>query len=250
MASLDSLTLWLLAALIPLVLAAGVCGYQAWASRAAGQPQRIPSRWPLRVRTLVNSEELRVWRWLKRAFPESDLHIMIKMPVTRFTLPSDRAMAESLHQMLGNVYCTFTICTGKGEVLGCVDVAGRRRITDKNYEIKHTLLSQCGLRYELVEAARLPSVAGIREEFLSRADMAQTLVEDRVREDDRMTAAQANLRSALSRQRQNRGNSDFGALSSYDPLGDDDDERFQTVHSSWGANSFLQSLDSRKGELT
>lgn len=57
-----------------------------WLHWAKLGKQRIPAHWPLHARVLVNAEELRVWRWLAETF--DDHHVMIKMPVTRFTRPT------------------------------------------------------------------------------------------------------------------------------------------------------------------
>jgi hypothetical protein len=85
-------------------------------------PPAHPARWPLNPRVIVNSEERRVWRWLCRAFV--DHHIMVKIPVTRFTMP--RSPDNSVHwfNLLNGAYCTFTVCTPEGRAVGCVDVPG------------------------------------------------------------------------------------------------------------------------------
>lgn len=270
MSSLLTFNPWVFAVAIALLLAAGVWGYQAWVARASQEPtMKIPSPWPVRVRALVNRNELRVWRWLRKAFPE--FHVMIKLPVTRFTLPRDPAMAEQLHQQLGNVYCTFTLCNGQGRVIGCVDVEGRRVISPQSFDIKQSLLTQCGLGYALLNDAQLPTTDVIRKQFLglnagdavsevgaresadegaARAAEAP-VVSVGVADEPRLIEVQANLRSTLSRQRQSREHSEFGSLSSFEiDVTEERDLERVAPNSAWGANSFLHSLDSRKGELT
>ena len=113
---------WLLAALVPLLMALGAWLHRAWQARAARMQRRIPTHWPLSTRALTNSEEARVWHWLSRSF--YDHHIMVKLPVTRFTLPRDREQGMHWYRLLGSVYCTFTICKADGRVVGCLDVPG------------------------------------------------------------------------------------------------------------------------------
>ena len=76
---------WLIAVLAPALLAGGALLYRAWDERQARARRRIPKQWPLDTRAIANTEELQVWHWLSRAF--YDHHVMIKLPVTRFTLP-------------------------------------------------------------------------------------------------------------------------------------------------------------------
>lgn len=232
--------LWLFALLIPAALAVGALLHKAWQARQAKARRRIPRRWPLDTRTVTNTEELSVWHWLSRAF--YDHHVMIKMPVTRFTLPREKHEGMAWYQMLGGVYCTFTICRTDGRVVGCVDVPSRAGIPRSTRQIKHSLLTQCGLPYWVVRSSNLPTVTEIRSEFLGETPTAQTLRE-REQEERAIIAAQANLRSALSRQRNNRS-SEFSPLSTLPG-----DSRMSDLGSQWQDNSFLVPLDSRKGDL-
>lgn len=231
---------WLLAALIPALLGVGALLHGVWQDRLAKARRRIPRQWPLDPRAVANTEELNVWHWLSRAF--YDHHIMIKLPVTRFTLPREKQEGMEWYRMLGGVYCTFTVCRTDGRVVGCIDVPGRAGIPRSTRQIKHSLLTQCGLPYWVVRSSNLPTVTEIRSEFLGETPTAQTLRE-REQEERAIIAAQANLRSALSRQRNNRA-SDFSPLSSWPG-----DSRVSDLGSQWQDNSFLVPLDSRKGDL-
>lgn len=237
--------LWLLAAVAPLLLAAGAWGHRAWSAHVARQKRRIPRRWPLMPRALANSEEILVWHWLARTF--YDHHVMIKLPVTRFTLPRNPAEGKTWYQLLGSVYCTFTICKSDGRVIGCVDVPGRTGIPRTVRQIKHSLLTQCGLPYWVVRSDNLPTVAEIRNEFLGESPLTQAMRE-REQEELAIIAAKANLRSAIHRQRQTRQGSDFAPLSTWPSS--TSDMRPSDFNTNWDSdNSFLQPLDSRKGEL-
>ncbi len=233
---------WLLAVLLPVVAVVGAWLQRVWTARSARAKRKLPDHWPLAMRSIVNSEEARVWHWLARAF--YDHHVMIKMPVTRFTLPREKQEGMDWYRLLGGVYCTFTICRADGRVVGCVDVPGSAGIPRSTRAVKHSLLSQCHVPYWVVRSNSLPTVAEIRGEFLGETPLAQSMREREMEE--RAMAAQNNLRTAIDRQRKNR-QSDFTPLSTWPPSTVEPRSDF---HSNWGGeNSFLQPLDSRKGEL-
>jgi len=235
---------WLLAVLMPAMLVLGAIAHHVWAIRQAHERRRIPKHWPLSTRGLTNSEEERVWHWLMRAF--YDHHVMIKLPVTRFTLPRNREKGLHWYRMLGSVYCTFTICRPDGRVIGCVDVPGRSGLSRSARALKHSLLTQCGLPYSVVRSGSLPPVAEIRAEFLGETPLAQSLRE-RELEEKALMSAQVNLRTALTRQRSHRPN-DFGTPSQH-PSGDSSGSRSE-FNTQWQEHdSFLSPLDSRRGEL-
>jgi hypothetical protein len=238
---------WLLAALAPALLALGALLHRTWAERQARQRRRLPKHWPLAARPLANSEEARVWHWLARAF--YDHHVMIKLPVTRFTLPRQREEGVDWYKLLGGVYCTFTVCKSDGRVVGCLDVPGPAGIPRSTRALKHSLLSQIGLPYWVVRSNSLPTVAEIRAEFLGESEFNRAMRE-REMEERAIIAAQTNLRSAINRQRSSRPHSDFNPLSSNWPNSVPADARSSDFHSQWqDNNSFLMPLDSRKGDL-
>lgn len=235
---------WLMALLVPPLLLAGALLHRHWEAHRAKAHRRIPRQWPLDTRAIANTEELHVWHWLSRAF--YDHHVMIKLPVMRFTLPREKQESMDWYRLLGSVYCTFTICRTDGRVVGCLDVPGSMDIPRSTRRIKHCLLTQCGLPYWVVRSSNLPTVSEIRAEFLGETPTAQMLKE-RELEERAIITAQANLRSALSRQRNNR-NTDFSPLSSW-PGSTTGDSHVSDLGSQWQNNSFLIPLDSRKGEL-
>ncbi|MEX1168075.1 MAG: hypothetical protein WEK74_14645, partial [Hydrogenophaga sp.] len=167
--------LWLMAAAAPVLIALGAVAHRLWAARAERDRRRIPKHWPLTPRAVVNSEELRVWHWLSRAF--YDQQIMIKLPVTRFTLPRDMEKGMAWYRLLNGVYCSFTVCTAEGRVIGCIDVLGQSAMPRSTRLLKHSLLTQCELPYWLVRSGSLPTVSEIRAEFLGETPTAQTLRE-------------------------------------------------------------------------
>lgn len=236
-----------------LTATAGVMGgYLMYAWRAtliARKRKRIPKRWPLHSRVIANTEECRVWGWLGKVF--HDHHIMIKMPVTRFTLPRSRESGAHWYQLLSGVYCTFSICAADGRVLGCVDVPRKNGLSRSNRQLKATLLSQCGIAYCVINSHSLPSMEEIRAEFLG--DMPP-VAGDTESEDENLTAAREKLRTAIDRPRHNHAIViDKPAPSRPERASGPES---QPAESDFGVgtwqlnNSFLAPLDSRAADLS
>lgn len=217
-----------------------------WLRRVAREKRRIPKRWPLSPRIVASSEERKVWRWLAGAFYEHS--VMIKMPVTRFTMPRSREQGLHWYELLSGVYCTFSVVGVDGRVVGCVDVPNARRIARRNRILKETLLNQCGIAYLVIESSRLPSLQSIRSEFLG--DMAfQT--RDMDQDEAAIRAASSSLRASLMQQRQTRA-SDLAPLAAESSSARDSRNHTSPpsqFHSQWSENSFITPLDSRKAEL-
>lgn len=226
--------------LLLLALGAGALANRLWTRQGAKKRKRIPRHWPLDPRALTNSEERKVWLWMNRVF--FDHHVMLKMPVTRFTLPRTQDQGAHWYSLLSAVYCTFTVCTAEGQVVGCVDVPGKNGLSRSNRQLKLTLLSQCGVAYWVLKSGNLPTLLDIRTEFLGDGEIGAAKVDDEAM----IAATRTKLKASLERQRLNRRKtlprtltdapgpaSDFGAL----------DEDWQQQ------NSFLGTLDSRRGEL-
>ncbi len=244
---------WLIIAGTALVSAvAGVLLCLWWARRVARQRKRIPRRWPLNPRALANSEEIKVWHWLNRVF--FDHHVMIKIPVTRFTLPRSEKQGPHWYTLLSGVYCTFTICAANGHVVGCIDVPSHGRISRSNRQLKQTLLSQCGMAYWVVESVNLPTLAEIRAEFLGEMDSTTRAHEQ---DEAMINAARNKLRASLNRQRQSRHSgaaplsaSDGRPSSSMGPESQQHSESGFDVDTQWQEqNSFIAPLDSRRATL-
>jgi hypothetical protein len=241
---------WVLTVLTATVGVMGGFLVCAWRANAmAKKRKRIPKRWPLHSRVMANTEECRVWGWLSKVF--YDHHIMIKIPVTRFTLPRSRESGAHWYQLLSGVYCTFSICAADGRVMGCVDVPRKNGISRSNRQLKLTLLSQCGIAYCVVNSHNLPTMQEIRAEFLGEIPPEAADTES---DDDTLTAAREKLRTAISRQRHNRI-SGLGALipdHRPEPVGDPESQHSESDFDdgTWQVNnSFVAPLDSRTGNL-
>ena len=213
-------------------------------SRAAKMRQYIPRRWPLNPRLLASTEERKVWHWLNETF--AGHHIMVKLPVTRFTLPRSKEQGQHWYKLLSGIYCTVTVCAPDGRVMGCVDVPGNNRISRSNRQLKQTLLSQCGIAYWVISSAHLPTAQEIRTEFLGET-MAPP--PDRHEDEDRMAATHQKLRASLSGQRKGR-QSDWAPLKPMAEDSPDGDNGFSHFGSALHQeNSFLVPLDSRQSPL-
>ena len=227
---------------------AGIFGNLWWARRAARQRRRIPAHWPLDPRRMASSAECLVWRWLDRVF--FDHHVMLKVPVTRFTLPRDQKNSAHWYQLLSGVYCTFTICAADGHVVGCVDVLGPNGISRSNRQLKLTLLSHCDIAYWVVKPNNLPELADIRTEFLGD-DLPPGI---KGKNEAAITLARQKLRAVVDRQRHQRLSglagpepaSGRGSRAGWESLLSDND--FSS--GSWQQpNSFIAPLDSRPAKL-
>lgn len=238
---------WMIVAgLMLLSSALGAYGYALRLKKKELAKRRIPRKWPLAVRAMVNTRERLVWRWLMRVF--HDQHIMVKLPVTRFTMPQVKEEGQHWFEILSGVYCTFTVCNTDGNVIGCVDVPGLHGLSLSNQTLKHTLLSQCNVRYWVVDPEHLPNTTAIRAAFLGDQAVLKEELE-RVRTENEFNQTRANLKAALSRKRHTQS-SDFArleAILSADPHSHDDYESQLTT--TWKNDSFVAPLDSRAGEL-
>ena len=161
--------------LIGLALVAGAALgaglYAAWLRRLSSASLRLPERWPLVTRVVVTNQEHEVLTWLRATF--HDHLVMVKLPVLRFTVPVDKEKnggATHWQELLGGVYCTFTVCTSNGNVLGCVDVLGKRGINKTNRSLKESLLSDCQIPYTVVRSKELPRGSAMRAAFLGELE--------------------------------------------------------------------------------
>jgi hypothetical protein len=146
--------------------------YALWLRSQANATMRMPSKWPLASRVLMTNEEYEVFKWLRATF--HDHLLMIKLPVLRFTVPVDKSKnggGARWQAMLNGVYCTFTVCTANGNVVGCVDVPGKRGLNKANRELKESLLSDCRIAYTVARSFKLPRAGAMRAAFLGESDI-------------------------------------------------------------------------------
>lgn len=204
------------------------------------QKRKIPAQWPLKPRPLVNSQERRVWIWLTKVM--FDQQVLIKLPVTRFTTPVQRDQARHWYKLLNGVYCTFTVCSLDGKVVGCIDVPGPNGLSMSNQTLKHSLLDQCNVRYWVIDPANLPHLSQIRAAFLGE-HAANTAASQPL--DERFQDVREHLHAVVTRRRQSKETE--APPSAPAPLLPDFPE--SRLASGWEMNSFVTPLDSRMGPL-
>ena len=177
------------------LLGAGL--YAGWLrSRKVSEPQ-VPDKWPLAARSLLTREERDALKWLGGIF--HDHLVMVKVPVLRFTVPVPDAAstspstsvnkakdtaAQRWQELLNGVYCTYTVCTSQGKVVGCVDLPGKRGLPQTTRGLKEKLLSDCGLAYTVVVLADLPESTAMRAAFLGEAQQQESLTHQTTRGGD------------------------------------------------------------------
>lgn len=207
----------------------------------ARKPRRIPKQWPIRVRSLVSSNERRVWSWLTKVM--FDQHILIKLPVTRFTAPRPNEDSAHWYRLLNGIYCTFTVCNLDGVVIGCVDAPGSQGLSISNQTLKHSLLTQLGIRYWVLTSSKLPHPDELRAAMLGeqavkgpQRDQLNAQFQD-VRE---------NLQAAVTRRRHGKSER-VERLES--EIGNAPEFLSSRIASGWEQNSFAMPLDSRSAPL-
>lgn len=223
--------------LIGLILGAALFWWRAQSH--LHKRRRIPKEWPLSLRPLVNSSEKRVWIWLTKVL--FDQQILVKLPVTRFTTPAKQGEAAQWYRLLNGVYCTFTVCDLEGRVIGCVDVPSAKGLSISNQTLKHTLLSQCGLHYWVVDPANLPHLIQVRKAFLGEQSVKNS---ERERLETEFKDVQHHLKAVVTRQRHSHQGTDSDR-----PSGSASEPPESRLSSGWEQNSFVTPLDSRAAPL-
>lgn len=163
--NLTTIFVALLGLLVGAVL--GIGFYARWIQLRTAASLRLPHNWPLVARMLMTNEEYEVLRWLQSTF--HDHLVMVKLPVLRFTTLARRAKVGAPPPwlvLLNGVYCSFTVCTANGTVVGCVDVPGKRGLNKANRDLKDSLLSDCHIAYTVVRSIKLPKGSAMRAAFL------------------------------------------------------------------------------------
>ncbi len=218
----------------------GMVIYLSHVNAASAPPRgrrRLPRQWPINPRPLTNSRERHVWHWLRTVF--HDHHIMVKLPLTRFTTPRQPVEARDWFDVLSGAYCSFTICDAQGQVVGCVDVLGPQGLSRGNRQLKQTLLSQCGIGYWVLSAESLPPADALRAEFLGVWPPDLPPYPNQANE---LETVRHQLHEMLDRNRHHRHQQILGATG---------DEPSNGGITSWQqADSFLGALDSRGTPLT
>lgn len=150
-------------------IALGVLGHRIWMADQGSKKGRPPEKWHLQARPLLSDSESEVWHWLQRAFFEYD--VLVKVQMIRFMAPRSSTEGRHAHDLLKELYCTFTICSVEGTVIGCVDLPGSKGLIASVRDLKQTLFDECGLPYAVVRASNLPALEAMRAAFLGVVDL-------------------------------------------------------------------------------
>lgn len=145
---------WILVSLsLALLLGAGVLSVLAQRKK---KPTPLPTEWTLTARPVFSSEERRVYRQLREALPH---HIVLsKLPLVRFSQPTDPDEVRFWYDLLGNANVSFAICSANGRVLAAIDLEGERGGSRRALQVKQSVLAACKVRYLRCSVDQLPSV--------------------------------------------------------------------------------------------
>ena len=151
---MQQLILWILAS-VSLALLLGAAVLSLIHSRMHKKVP-LPTTWTLSARPVFSSEERRVYRQLRDAFPH---HIVLsKLPLVRFTQPTDPNEVRYWYDLLGALHVSFAICSPNGRVLAAIDLESERSGSRRSLQIKQSVLSACKVRHLRCTVDRLPSM--------------------------------------------------------------------------------------------
>ncbi len=142
-------------ALATLVLCAGVLLWW-WARSRTPRTPPLPTEWNLSARPVFSTDERRVYRQLREALPH---HIVLsKLPLVRFSQPTDPEQVRYWYDLLGAIHVTFAICSANGRVLAAIDLDTDRGNSRRVLQIKQSVLAACRVRYLRCPVDHLPSI--------------------------------------------------------------------------------------------
>ncbi len=122
--------------------------------------QPLPTEWAVSARPVFNSDERRVYRLLREALPH---HVLLsKLPLVRVCQPNDAKDVQFWYELLGAINVSFVICSPNGRVLAALDLDTDRNPSQRNVQIKQSVLAACHIRYLHCDADNLPSVAELQ----------------------------------------------------------------------------------------
>lgn len=234
---------WIISLLAMLAGAAlGVVFESNRRAKQARAQRHLPRNAAITARPMVNSRERRVWRWLSRLF--GDHYVMVKVPVTRFTLPVGDDSRDQWFALLADVYCTFTVVNVEGKVLGCVDVAVPGGLSKSNLQVKRFVFTRCNVPHWVVDPDQLPKDQDIFNAFIPMSSDAENLNASVVNPSE-IQKAHAELKAAVNRSRKAKDDSS----SARDRAGDESVFADTDLGADWAPDSFNGPLDSRAADL-
>ena len=127
-----------------------------WVRTRTPRPTPLPTEWTLTARPVFSTDERRVYRQLREALPH---HIVLsKLPLVRFSQPTDPEQVRYWYELLGAIHVTFAICSANGRVLAAIDLDTDRGNSRRVLQIKQSVLAACRVRYLRCPVDHLPSI--------------------------------------------------------------------------------------------
>ena len=153
-------TLPWIAAVLALSLLAVVVLVGIWLLRRPRRLPPLPTEWSLSARPVFSTDERRVYKLLREALPH---HIVLsKLPLVRFSQPSDPAEVRFWYDLLGAINVTFAVCSANGRVLAAIDLDTDRGNSRRILQIKQSVLGACRIRYLRCPVDNLPTAAELQ----------------------------------------------------------------------------------------
>src|SRR6478609_5918200 len=153
-------TLPWIAALLALSLLAVVVMIGVWLVRRPRRVAPLPTEWSLSARPVFSTDERRVYKLLREALPH---HIVLsKLPLVRFSQPSDPSEVRFWYDLLGAINVTFAVCSANGRVLAAIDLDTDRGNSRRILQIKQSVLGACRIRYLRCPVDNLPTAAELQ----------------------------------------------------------------------------------------
>jgi hypothetical protein len=131
-----------------------------WIVRRPKRVAPLPTEWALSPRPVFSADERRVYKLLREALPH---HIVLsKLPLVRFSQPTDPARVRFWYDLLGATNVTFAVCSANGRVLAAIDLDTDRGNSRRILQIKQSVLGACRIRYLRCPVDNLPTAAELQ----------------------------------------------------------------------------------------
>lgn len=162
----------LLSVAVVIVAALLGAGVALWLQRSRRTALSLPREWQLMLRPVFTTYERHLYRQLVELFPQ---HVVLaKLPLTRFTQPSEPARAQYWHDLIAGLHVTFAVCSPAGRVLAAIDIEGPRGSSRRATAIKTAVMRACRVRYLCFMLDELPTLDALHQMVLGDAPAPAT----------------------------------------------------------------------------
>src|SRR6187401_2438599 len=150
---------WIIA-FVAMALLAALLATWALPARKSKRLAPLPTEWALTPRPVFSTDERRVYKLLREALPH---HIVLsKLPLVRFSQPSDPTEVRFWYDLLGAINVTFAVCSANGRVLAAIDLDTDRGNSRRILQFKQSVLGACRIRYLRCPVDNLPTAAELQ----------------------------------------------------------------------------------------